>query len=109
EMQQPNEKPDGPEPPLAHAACCPKNPDDGQFFGRYAEGLRPPTMRETMVSDANATPNFLLDAERTKSWEIGANVLRNGVFTEKDKLRLKFSYFNNNHHNYISRVNAPPV
>src|SRR5690606_36221146 len=29
EMQQPNEKPDGPEPPLAHAACCPKNPDDG--------------------------------------------------------------------------------
>jgi hemoglobin/transferrin/lactoferrin receptor protein len=80
-----------------------------QFFGRYAEGLRPPTMRETMVSDANATPNLLLEAERTKSWEIGANLLRSGVFSEQDKLALKFSYFNNDHHNYISRVSAPPV
>ncbi|MBA67978.1 MAG: hypothetical protein CML30_03825 [Rhizobiales bacterium] len=86
-------------------------PFDGvQFFARYAEGIRPPTMRETMVSDANATQNFHLDAERTKSWEAGVNVMRNGVFTADDKLRAKLAYFNNDHHDYISRVSVyPPV
>lgn len=85
-------------------------PFDGiQFFGRYSEGIRPPTMRETMVSDANSTQNFLLEPERTKSWEAGVNVMRDGVFTADDSLRVKFAYFNNDHHDYISRVTAPPV
>ena len=85
-------------------------PFDGiQLFGRYSQGIRPPTMRETMVSDANAMPNFNLNAERTKSWEAGVNVLRDGVLTDTDKLRLKLAYFHNDHKDYISRVNADPV
>ncbi len=85
-------------------------PFDGvQLFGRYSQGIRPPTMRETMVSDANATPNFNLKAETTKSWEVGANVLRDGILTDTDKLRLKLSYFHSDHTDYISRVSAQPV
>lgn len=81
-----------------------------QFFALYAEGMRPPTMRETMGSDANSIPNPYLDAEITRNWEIGANFSQDGLLFEDDKVRLKASYFRNNHYNYISRVasNAGP-
>lgn len=80
-------------------------PFDGfQLFAQYAEGVRPPTMRETMGSDANSTPNPDLEPEVAKNWEFGANFLKSGVFNENDKLRLKASYFINNYEDYISRV-----
>lgn len=77
-----------------------------QLFGRYAEGVRPPTMRETMVSDANAIANPDLEPETTKSWEFGVNVMRDSILTERDKARLKLAYFHNDHENYISRVDS---
>ncbi len=81
-----------------------------QLFARYAEGVRPPTLRETMGSDANAIPNPDLEPETTKSWELGMNVMRDTVFRDGDKARLKLAYFHNDHENYISRVpsNAGP-
>ncbi|NDW07584.1 TonB-dependent receptor domain-containing protein, partial [Jiella pacifica] len=81
-----------------------------QLFARYAEGVRPPTLRETMGSDANAIPNPDLEPETTKSTELGFNVLRNAVLTQDDKVRLKVAYFHNDHDDYISRVpsNAGP-
>ncbi|GGE52025.1 hypothetical protein GCM10007276_31370 [Agaricicola taiwanensis] len=83
-------------------------PVDGiQFFTRYAEGMRPPTLRETMGSDANAVPNPDLEPEVTKSWEVGMNLKRDGVLFDEDKARFKLAWFRNNHDNYISRVVNP--
>ncbi len=82
-------------------------PLDGvQLFGRYAEGFRPPTLRETMGSDANAIPNPDLEPETTRSFEAGVNVLKDSVFLPDDKLKLKLAYFHNNHYNYISRTES---
>lgn len=80
-----------------------------QLFGRYAEGNRPPTLRETMVSDANSTPNPDLKQEETRSFEIGANYLKDSLFTEGDAARVKLVWFDNRHKNYISRVQAVPL
>ncbi|PZX46892.1 TonB-dependent receptor [Cereibacter changlensis] len=80
-----------------------------QLFARYAMGIRPPTLRETMVSDANATPNPDLRQERSRSLEIGANFARDSAFLPGDSARLKFVWFNNRHRDYISRVTADPM
>lgn len=85
-------------------------PLDGlQFYALYAEGMRPPTMRETMGNDGNVTPNPYLKAEVAKNWEIGVNLSRDGLISDSDSARLKLSYFNNNYTDYISRVPAVPV
>ena len=85
-------------------------PIDGlQFYALYAEGVRPPTMRETMGSDGNARPNPYLKPEVAKNWEVGVNVSKDGLITESDSARLKLSYFYNNYTDYISRLPASTV
>lgn len=81
-----------------------------QFYALYAEGVRPPTMREAMGSDANSIPNPNLDAEVSRNWELGVNLNRDGLIFDDDQARLKLAYFRNNYSNYISRVasNAGP-
>ncbi|KAB1088500.1 TonB-dependent receptor [Neorhizobium galegae] len=86
-------------------------PLDGlQFYALYAEGVRPPTMRETMGNDGNVIPNPNLKAEVSKNWEVGVNYSMDGLATDSDSARLKLAYFNNNYVDYISRVpsNAGP-
>ncbi|MBV1885661.1 MAG: TonB-dependent receptor [Parvibaculaceae bacterium] len=75
-----------------------------QLFGKYAEGVRPPTLRETMGSDANAIPNPDLEAEEAFTYEIGVNYLHNDILDDDDTLGLKVTAFKNNVENYISRV-----
>lgn len=85
-------------------------PVDGlQFYALYAEGMRPPTMRETMGSDGNAIPNPYLKPEVAKNWEVGINFSKDGLLTEDDKARVKLSYFSNNYTDYISRLPASSV
>ncbi|AJE45812.1 TonB-dependent receptor [Celeribacter indicus] len=80
-----------------------------QFFARYAEGVRPPTLRETMGSDANATPNPDLRAETAHTVELGANLLRKDLWLAEDTLGLKLVAFHNSYDDYVSRVPADPV
>lgn len=76
-----------------------------QIFAKYGQGWRPPSMVETYGAGAasyiRANPN--LRPERSRSWELGINVLRNNLFTERDALRLKAAYFNNHYTDYIAR------
>jgi len=88
-------------------------PLDGlQFYALYAEGLRPPTMRETMGNDGNVRQNPNLKPEVSQNWEVGINLSRDGLIADTDSARLKLSYFNNSYTDYISRVPnvvPPPV
>ncbi len=80
-------------------------PLDGlQFYALYAEGFRPPTMRETMGNDGNVRQNPNLKPELSQNWEVGVNLSKDGLITETDSARVKLAYFNNNYTDYISRV-----
>ncbi len=78
-----------------------------QIFGTYAEGWRPPSVRETtlrMSGYINANPD--LRPEQSENWEFGANYLRNGILTDSDKLRMKVAYFDNDYTDFIVRANV---
>lgn len=98
---------------LSRAAASPSfgitvTPYSGlQIFGRYTMGWRPPSMAETFgpgfAQGLTFVPNLDLRPERSRSIEVGANVMRDGLFTARDRLRLKIAYFNNQYDDYIAR------
>lgn len=90
------------------------NPWDGiQFYTTYAKTFRPPSVSETFFHGAHSntpnptSPNPNLRGESSIGWEAGVNVLRNGVLTEGDALRLKANYFSNDVENYITSARQP--
>ncbi|KWT69058.1 hypothetical protein APY04_1664 [Hyphomicrobium sulfonivorans] len=79
-------------------------PFDGvQLFGKYAEGWRPPSLRETMYRES-VFPNPNLRPETAKTYELGVNYVREKLLTENDRVRLKALYFNNTYDDYILRM-----
>lgn len=89
--------------PLATATV---EPWDGiQFYARYAEGIRSPSLYEATKGESfTVSPRFDLVPEHARNWEAGINVLRDDVFAQGDNLRLKAAYFDNNIDNYITRT-----
>ncbi len=84
-----------------------------QFFGQYAEGWRPPSLRETTFLFGGygsiLGPNPDLKPERARNVEFGMNVSRNGLLRDNDQLRLKLAYFNNNYDDYVVRMRDPEL
>lgn len=80
-------------------------PWDGiQFYGKYAEAIRLPSLFETTRGFSTNESAFDLKPEHTHNWELGFNILRDDVVIGGDKLRLKASYFNNRVDNYLTRT-----
>lgn len=83
------------------------SPADGvQLFGSYSEGLRSPSLIEStgayaLYVDPNIRP------ERSQTWEFGINLMKDGLATNDDSVRLKLSYFDTEVRDYISRVTVP--
>ncbi|MBB6012378.1 hemoglobin/transferrin/lactoferrin receptor protein [Aquamicrobium lusatiense] len=93
---------------LAPIISATVEPWDGiQFYGKYAEAIRLPSLFETTRSFSTRPTAFGLEPEHAKTWEVGLNVLRDDVFMGGDRLRFKANYFNNNVDNYITRTNTP--
>lgn len=79
-------------------------PVDGwQVFGRYATGIRPPSLRESTFTASALVFNPNLRAEQARNWEFGTNYLKNDLVFAGDKARLKLAYFNNVTDDYIGR------
>lgn len=73
-----------------------------QLFGKYAEGLRLPSLMETSGAFLLlVSPD--LKPERAHTWEFGGNVLRDGVVMQGDQVRFKAAYFNNRVEDFLSR------
>lgn len=76
-----------------------------QLYAQYAEALRMPSLFETTSGfSVSATPESELKPEHAKNKEIGFNLLKSGVFQQKDILRFKLSYFQNQTENYLTRT-----
>jgi hemoglobin/transferrin/lactoferrin receptor protein len=80
-----------------------------QLYGKYAESFRAPTVNEVLLGGlhpggANATmaPNPFLRPEMKRGFEIGMNVVKNGLFWEADALRVKLSGFYDNVDDYVA-------
>ena len=71
-----------------------------QLFASYGKGWRPPAVTETLIYGRPhggggewMYPNPYLKPERSSAWEVGANIFRQGLFTDNDTLGIKVSYF----------------
>lgn len=85
----------------------------------YSQSFRPPTVLEAFFagglpgdgSPTNFAPNTSLRPERARTIEIGANISRDDVFTDNDRLRVKVAAFQRDIDDFIvlGRVLAPDV
>lgn len=76
-----------------------------QFYFRYAEALRMPSLFES-TSGFSSQPSLevTLKPEHAKNRELGLNILKSGLLTQQDQLRLKLSYFRNHTDDYLTRT-----
>lgn len=79
-----------------------------QVYGTWEQSFRAPTVNEMFFGGShgggvNATflPNPALRPEEAKGWEIGANILRDGVLAPEDSLRVKAALYEKDVENYI--------
>ncbi|CAM4159483.1 TonB-dependent receptor [Kerstersia similis] len=76
-----------------------------QVYGRYAEALRMPSLFESSSGfSVNTVVGSYLKPEHARNREVGISLLQDGVFTNSDALRLKFSYFRNHMSDYLTRT-----
>ena len=80
-------------------------PLDGlQFYVRYAEAIRAPSLFESTTGfSVSALPSIAIKPEHAKNWEFGTNLSMDNVFDTGDELRLKAVYFNNTIDDYLTR------
>lgn len=75
-----------------------------QLYALYAEGWRPPSLRESaFILGTTLVPNPDLDPEVSRNYEVGLNVLRHDLLRDGDTLRFKAAYFDNTYEDYITR------
>jgi hemoglobin/transferrin/lactoferrin receptor protein len=79
-----------------------------QPFVKYSKSFRPPTIMESFLNSGHAgvangySPNPYLEPERADTYEIGANISRDGLFKDNDSFRLKVVGFYRNIEDYIA-------
>uniref|UniRef100_UPI003BAD0B97 TonB-dependent receptor n=1 Tax=Stappia sp. TaxID=1870903 RepID=UPI003BAD0B97 len=81
-----------------------------QAFARFSQTYRAPSVMEALIAGGhpppalpiNNAPNPDLKPERGNTYEIGANISRDGVFSEQDGFRLKAVAFYREIEDYIS-------
>jgi hemoglobin/transferrin/lactoferrin receptor protein len=80
-----------------------------QPFVKYSQTFRPPTITESLFAGGHPgttagtewAPNPDLKPETARTWEIGANISHDGVFTEDDSVRMKIVAFSRDIEDYI--------
>ena len=74
-----------------------------QLYANYSNALRMPTLFES-VAAYTLHVNSDLRPERSRNWEIGANLTKEGLFSANDKAMLKFGWFDWNVKDYVART-----
>lgn len=80
-----------------------------QIYGKYAESFRAPTVNEVLLgglhpgaTNASFSANPFLRPETKRGFEFGTNVVRDGLFSPGDALRVKLAAFYDNVDDYIA-------
>ncbi|MGE0627691.1 MAG: TonB-dependent hemoglobin/transferrin/lactoferrin family receptor [Hyphomicrobiaceae bacterium] len=78
-----------------------------QPFVKYSKSFRPPTIMESFFTSGHDSingyaPNPDLKPERGDTWELGANISRDHIFTDRDTFRLKVVGFYREIEDYIT-------
>jgi hemoglobin/transferrin/lactoferrin receptor protein len=78
-----------------------------QPFVKYSKSFRPPTIMESFFTGGHDAingyaPNPELRPERGDTWEVGANISQNAVFTARDTVRFKIVGFSREITDYIT-------
>lgn len=81
-----------------------------QLYGKYAEAIRMPSLFEA-TSGWGADNSALTDLkpEHSKTYEAGVNFQTSDFLSQGDHLGMKFSYFDSNVDNYITRDTSGAV
>lgn len=83
------------------------SPLDGlQFYVRYAEALRMPSLHEDTTGFSTPTYWDDLKPEHAKNWEYGINVLKKGLLSAEDRLGVKYAFFDNTVEDYLTRTTS---
>ena len=79
-----------------------------QPFVKYSKSFRPPTIMESFLNSGHANqsnefaPNPYLKPERGDTYELGANISANRIFTDRDSVRFKVVGFYREIEDYIA-------
>lgn len=89
---------------LDYSSTLTVTPAEGwNIYGSYKNAARLPSLFESTGGFATVVdPN--LGPETSKTWEVGTNVSRDGIFADDDSLRFKASYFDSTIDDYINRT-----
>lgn len=74
-----------------------------QFYANYSSALRMPSLFESVAGYSLAS-NPDIRPERSRNWEAGVNVIKDGLLLPADRTMLKFGYFNWDVENYVARL-----
>ncbi len=83
-----------------------------QLFASYGEGVRPPAITESLMWGSHVGnsfpffPNPGLEPEHSRTWEAGANLDLPGLVLDRDRLRLKATWFDTRVENYITQASV---
>lgn len=84
--------------------------DDLQFYARYSDSMRMPSLFETLNGFSTAYLPADLRAERARTLELGVNKHFRDLLRDGDSLRLHLAYYDNSIDDYLTRSNVkyPP-
>ncbi len=89
---------------LDRSASVTVTPVDGwNVYASYKNAARLPSLFESTGGFATVVDPDLRP-ERSRTWEVGTNVTRDGVFSDDDSLRFKLGYFDSAVDDYINRT-----
>lgn len=77
------------------------------LFGSVANTERMPTLDELYSYDADEPPSLALDKEKATSVELGLTFQRENLWSDGDRLQVKFTGFHNDLTDLIARDSAP--
>ncbi|MCB5310196.1 TonB-dependent hemoglobin/transferrin/lactoferrin family receptor [Yersinia massiliensis] len=78
-----------------------------EFFGNYGKSWRPPAITEVLATGSAhghgwSLPNPVLATEKSKAWEAGINLQKQGLFINEDRFVAKLAYFDTRVSDYIN-------
>lgn len=81
--------------------------ENSLIYANYSQGMRMPSLFESIMGTDAVLPSAGLDPERARSWEIGASTTQTDMIRPGDEAAFKLAYFNTSIKDYVTRFYNP--